>query len=261
MPSPTRIVLSSMREHGVRYLLMGGQACILYGAAEFSRDTDIAVLASPENLERLRSTLASLVARVVAVPPFEAEYLERGHAVHFECGPASAAPGMRVDVMATMRNVPPFAECWARRSTYALDDLGEVEVLGLEDLVNCKKTRRDKDWPMIRRLVENHYLDPGLEPTAERFRFWLRELRTPVLLAECVERARGGTAALVAMLHEVATQREATARALEGRSETEIACALEAEERRERAADDAYWQPRIQELEALRHALRRERDR
>ena len=33
---------------------MGGQACILYGAAEFSRDTDFAVLASSANLTRLR---------------------------------------------------------------------------------------------------------------------------------------------------------------------------------------------------------------
>lgn len=34
---------------------MGGQACVLYGAAEFSRDTDLAILASPANLARLRS--------------------------------------------------------------------------------------------------------------------------------------------------------------------------------------------------------------
>ena len=258
MPSPTRIVLSSMREHGVRYLLMGGQACILYGAAEFSRDTDLAVLADPENLERLQGALAGLQAHVLAVPPFEVQYLERGHAVHFECGPASSAPGMRVDVMARMRNVPPFAECWTRRSTYVLDDLGEVELLGLEDLVNCKKTQRDKDWPMIRRLVERHYLDPDLEPTPERFRFWLRELRTPVLLAECVARARGAPGEIDAVLHGVAAQREATARALEGRSELEIGSALEEEERRERTADEAYWQPRIKELEALRFALRRE---
>lgn len=259
MPSPTRIVLSSMREHGVRYLLMGGQACILYGAAEFSRDTDIAVLAEPENLERLRGALTGLQAHVLAVPPFEAQYLERGHAVHFECGPASAAPGMRVDVMASMRNVPPFAECWTRRSTYELDDLGPVEVLGLEDLVNCKKTRRDKDWPMIRRLVERHYLDPALEPTPERFGFWLRELRTPVLLTECVARARGGPAELVAALRDATATREAVARAAAGDSEAGIASALETEERRERAADEAYWQPRIRELEALRHALRRAR--
>jgi hypothetical protein len=28
-------------QSGVRYLLMGGQACVLYGAAEFSRDLDL----------------------------------------------------------------------------------------------------------------------------------------------------------------------------------------------------------------------------
>ena len=35
---------------------MGGQACVLYGAAEFSRDTDIVLLADAENLlRRLRN--------------------------------------------------------------------------------------------------------------------------------------------------------------------------------------------------------------
>lgn len=34
-----------MRAHRVRALLMGGQACVFYGAAEFSRDTDFAILA------------------------------------------------------------------------------------------------------------------------------------------------------------------------------------------------------------------------
>jgi len=30
---------------------MGGQACVLYGAAEFSRDPDLAILAGPENYQ------------------------------------------------------------------------------------------------------------------------------------------------------------------------------------------------------------------
>ena len=34
---------------------MGGQACILYGAAEFSRDIDLAVLADEKNLSRLQA--------------------------------------------------------------------------------------------------------------------------------------------------------------------------------------------------------------
>lgn len=256
MSSPTRTVLSSMREHGVRYLLMGGQACIVYGAAEFSRDTDVAILAEPDNLRRLQSALTALDARVIAIPPFEPRYLARGHAVHFECGPASAAAGMRVDVMASMRNVPPFSECWERRSTFALDEMGEIDVLGLEDLVNCKKTRRDKDWPMLRRLVERNYLDPELEPTPDRFRFWLRELRTAALLADCVERARVAPVEIAAVLAEVTSRREATAIAAQGGAEQVIEAALVTEETRERVADEVYWRPLIGELEALRRARR-----
>ena len=66
----------------MRALLMGGQACVLCGAAEFSRDTDLAILASPVNLARLKQALSDLRAHVIAVPPFEARHLRRGHAVH-----------------------------------------------------------------------------------------------------------------------------------------------------------------------------------
>ena len=44
IPNPIRKVLSSMRAHRVRALLLGGQACVFYGAAEFSRDIDFANL-------------------------------------------------------------------------------------------------------------------------------------------------------------------------------------------------------------------------
>jgi len=68
--SPIRKVLSSITRHEVRALLMGGQACILYGAAEFSRDIDFAILASDENLTQLKACLDELEAEVIAVPPF-----------------------------------------------------------------------------------------------------------------------------------------------------------------------------------------------
>ena len=61
-PSPIGKVLSTIRTHRVRALLMGGQACILYGAAEFSRAVDLAVLADDSNLRRLRAALAALNA-------------------------------------------------------------------------------------------------------------------------------------------------------------------------------------------------------
>jgi hypothetical protein len=60
-----------MRTHRVRALLMGGQACVFYGAAEFSRDTALAILADAGNLARLRRALAELQAECIAVPPFQ----------------------------------------------------------------------------------------------------------------------------------------------------------------------------------------------
>ena len=73
--NPTQTVLSSMRRHGVRCLLMGGQACVFYGAAEFSRDVDFALVADEENLARLSGALAELEASVIAVPAFAADAL------------------------------------------------------------------------------------------------------------------------------------------------------------------------------------------
>ena len=73
IPNPIHKVLSTLSSRRVRHLLMGGQACVFYGAAEFSRDTDIAVLADPANLDRLAIALADLQAECIAVPPLELE--------------------------------------------------------------------------------------------------------------------------------------------------------------------------------------------
>ena len=69
-PNPILKALSSIRMSGARALLMGGQACIFYGAAEFSRDLDLLVLADPDNLARLKTALEDLRSELVAVPAF-----------------------------------------------------------------------------------------------------------------------------------------------------------------------------------------------
>lgn len=45
-------------------LLMGGQACVYYGAAEFSKDVDFAVLADADILSRLQDALQNLFTSV-----------------------------------------------------------------------------------------------------------------------------------------------------------------------------------------------------
>src|SRR6476619_4035433 len=115
IPSPIRKALSTIRRHQVAHLLMGGQACVLYGAAEFSRDLDLALLPDPANLDRLQVALAELDAERIAVPPLALDHLMEGLAVHFRCRQPDVA-GLRIDVMTQMRGVAPFPELWARRT-------------------------------------------------------------------------------------------------------------------------------------------------
>jgi hypothetical protein len=234
-----------MRAHRVRALLMGGQACVFYGAAEFSRDTDLAILAEAPNLARLRKALAELQAEPIAVPPFEARFLRRGHAIHFRCHHPEALR-MRVDIMSKMRGVDSFRKLWSRRTTIELPDGTKCDLLCLPDLVRAKKTQRDKDWPMIRRLVEAHHFQNRDHATADQVRFWLRELRTPELLLEVARSNPARCRQLAATRPLLAHARAGNAAAL-GR-------ALNDEEATERERDRLYWLPLRQELEALRHA-------
>ena len=190
IPNPIRKALSSMRTRHVRALLMGGQACAFYGAAEFSRDTDLASLADAANLARLRRALAELEATLVAVPPFALKHLRRGPALHFRCQHPEALR-MRVDVMARMRGVDAFPKLWLRRTTIELPDGTRCDLRSLPDLVQAKKTQQDKDWPMIRRLVEAHYFQNQKRPNPAQVRFWLIELRTPQLLSAGTMQSKG----------------------------------------------------------------------
>ena len=227
----------------MRALLIGGQACVFYGAAEFSRDTDLAILASSENLVRLQKALSDLKAEVIAVPPFDLKYLRKGHAIHFRCNHAEAL-GMRVDVMTKMRGVAPFVKLWTRRTTIEVDG-STIDLMGLPDLVQAKKTQRDKDWPMIRRLVEVNYFANRETPTKDQIRFWFIELRTPQLLLELVGQHR-----IPAQLF----QQRPLLKALEREDESLLTKLLTEEEHQIRAADKRYWAPLKKELETLRHA-------
>jgi len=242
-PNPIFKVLSTLGSHRVRYLLIGGQACVLYGAAEFSRDTDVAVLAKPENLDRLSVALKSLQADRIAVPPFDAKYLVRGHAIHFRCQHPDA-PGMRIDVISVMRGVAQFDQLWPRRSTLEIEPGSRIEIIALPDLVQAKKTQRDKDWPMIRRLIEANFVENHANPAPEQVLFWLRECRTAPILMEVAKHYPDQLAVVI--------QDRPLLRLAAAGDETALVCELESEEKREREADCTYWLPLRAELEELR---------
>lgn len=227
---------------------MGGQACVFYGAAEFSRDCDIVMVADQANLTRLTAALTDLQAECIAVPSLDVDYLQRGHAVHFRCQ-HSDARGIRLDIMTRMRGCDDFEKLWDRRTTIVDEEGFTYELLSVEDLVKAKKTQRDKDWPMIRRLVESHYDQFKDAPTSDMIKFWLRESRTPAMVAT------------VAREHpeylEVAAKVRPLLLELDLADIAGIERLLWAEELHERKSDEEYWRPLKVELENLRAKHRR----
>jgi hypothetical protein len=231
-----------MKKNGVRCLLMGGQACVFYGAAEFSRDIDLAVLCDPANLEAIRQALDELHAECIAVPPFEKQYLDKGHAVHFRChGPG--VERLRIDILATMRGVDAFPELWERRTTIQIDEL-EVDLMSLPDLVRAKRTQRDKDWPMTARLLEAHYYQNKNIATPKIIRFWLNEIHNRELLQEVVD-------AFPQEAQEASHRRIALSCLLAG-NQQQAEELLREEIEQEKRADREYWAPLILELNQLR---------
>jgi hypothetical protein len=243
IPNPIGKVLSTIRKHRVRALLMGGQACILYGAAEFSRDIDLVILADEKNLERLMNALVELHAEPEYFPALGLDVLERGHACHFRVH-VREAEGIRLDVMATLRGCDPFSRLWQRRRRIRLPGPGWITLLNVTDLVQAKKTQRDKDWPMIRRLVEVDYQNRPARPSRKKIDFWLREARTALLLCELCRKYRRTA-------QRLANDRPALSWALK-QDVPNVEQALHAEQEQLRAADRAYWQPLRDELFRLR---------
>jgi hypothetical protein len=226
---------------------MGGQACVFYGAAQFSKDIDFLILAKEENFSGLLAALDELQAVRIAVPRFSPEVLEAGHAVHFRCK-APGVEGLRIDIMTKLRDLPSFDILWERRATISEDEGSAVELISIPDLVNAKKTQRDKDWPMIDALVETHYKSLQENPTPSRIDFWLSESRTADRLLQLARR-------FSSEVQRLAEKRPLLNLAVSG-DLPRLREALDAEVRAEQEKDRVYWEPLKREMEEFRRLER-----
>ena len=91
----------------------------------------------------MTGALRDLEAEAIVVPPFEKNYLDRGHSIHFSCRRADVEP-MRLDVMSKMRGVL-LSHLYGKGGTTAsISGMGDLDIMSLPDLVAAKKTQRDK---------------------------------------------------------------------------------------------------------------------
>lgn len=132
----------------VDYLVISGQATVLYGAAHFSQDLDLWIRPAGANIEAMLRALAAIRARVHKLtPPPSVRNMRRGHGFHFV-----APGGLYLDVMGSPPRVGGFADA-ARRAERMRTPWGILPVVGIEDLVEIKKTNRPEDYDVITRLA------------------------------------------------------------------------------------------------------------
>jgi hypothetical protein len=122
--------------------------------------------------------------------------------------------------------------------------VGRIDIISVKDLVQCKKTQRDKDWLMMARLVENDIRLADFKAARRIVAWWLSESRNTDTLARLAgmypKLARG-----------LAVKRPLLKYALSG-DFVKVRKLLLAEESSERTKDKLYWDPLKKELETMR---------
>jgi hypothetical protein len=146
-----RALFRAFSARRVRYLVIGGQASILYGAAHFSQDLDLWIDPGKNNVRRFVDAMASLGARVHKLtPPLTRAYVNRGHGFHFLVPLREGR--VYLDVMGRPPRIGGFASAW-KRSESIPTPWGTLPVVSIPDLVELKKTNRPADYDVITRLA------------------------------------------------------------------------------------------------------------
>ena len=239
---------------GVEYLLISGQATILYGAATFSEDVDIWLSPTQRNLERFISVLRASQARYYKLtPPLVLEHLERGHGFHFVL-PDDQGPEVYLDVMGKPPRVGAFAAATAGARFFETD-FGRVRTVGIPELVEIKKTQRPVDYPIIGRLVLAYLDDPTVSKSELDYRWALDNTFNLTEFRALVREHHDVYQALAPSLPDPvrrALDELGRSSALSVALEDELDTWLETRSSALRRADRRYWRDIIDELRALR---------
>ncbi len=248
-----RDLFRSLGDARVDFLVIGGQAAVLYGAAQFTQDLDLWIRPTTANLRALARALHAARARVHKLtPPLTIEHLRRGHGFHFVVPQAGALPAF-LDVMGNPPRVGTYAAARARAASFSTP-WGRLPVVAIQDLVELKKTNRLGDYDVISRLARLR-LASIRSPRPRDVRWALAN----VFRAEDVHaiaqsnaqrlprRAADFDPAVRPIVQACGAGREPTARDMEG-----LAKALGSKMLRLLEAGRLYWVPVLRELRTLR---------
>lgn len=121
---------SVLNDHGVEYLIVGGQAVIAYGVPRLTKDLDVFVRSDTPNSELLFRALAKFGAPLHGFSP--EDFRHHPEAV-FQFG---VEPN-RIDVLQSIGSLD-FEQAWQRRVEKEVEKDLLVPFLAVEDLIQNK---------------------------------------------------------------------------------------------------------------------------
>jgi hypothetical protein len=135
-------MLSLLNKHRARYLIVGGLAFIYHAKPRYTKDIDLWVDPSAENLQRVNAALVEFGSPSVLTPGSLEEILQIG-----------VEPD-RIDILQNLEGVS-FSTAWGNRIT---DDYGDTSTnwISIDDLILVKETidhpRHQEDVRVLREV-------------------------------------------------------------------------------------------------------------
>ncbi len=121
-------LLSTFNEHGVKYLVVGGFAVMIYTEPRYTKDLDVWVETTPENASCVFNALRDFGAPLDGLT--EKDFAEDGF---YQMG----RPPSRIDVLMSLDGID-FAAAWENRTTAEFRGVS-TNYIGKDDLIRNKE--------------------------------------------------------------------------------------------------------------------------
>ena len=150
--SPLERFCAVLAEHGVEFIIVGGQAEALMGGARVTYDVDLCYRRTPDNLERLATALGTLNLTLRGAPPelkfrLDAQALALGQNYTFEVDGE-----WPLDVLGYLEPLGTYEDLLPHVETMSIGGR-PTQVIGLEDLIRIKRyLGRPKDRESLLQL-------------------------------------------------------------------------------------------------------------
>ena len=150
--SPLERFCAVLAEHGVEFIIVGGQAEALMGGARVTYDVDLCYRRTPDNLERLATALGTLNLTLRGAPPelkfrLDAQALALGQNYTFEVDGE-----WPLDFLGYLEPLGTYEDLLPHVETMSIGGR-PTQVIGLDDLIRIKRyLGRPKDRESLLQL-------------------------------------------------------------------------------------------------------------